>query len=305
MSNEKAKTINILLYDGNLNGVISIEDTSWNSGELYSAPRESITDLLKTEACNKFGVYLLLSDDMVYIGQSSDLSRRINQHTIGKEWWTSVLIFTTKDDSLTRTDIDYLEYILIEKANSTKGLNCDNKNKGNIPKVDKYRKVGLQQYLDEAMFLMELIGISIFKERKTKTDDSRKGLIDIQDTRAKLHLGKRVKKEAIEYIESKGIHLGKNITYAVKQDIKGEYWANPPVKYLDSDWWIILNNNLNQELIVLKVPARELTIDSNETRRLYLRKDRNAIDLKLDGDTLKEKYSAIDFSYYIVHRVGY
>ena len=129
MSNEKAKTINILLYDGNLNGVISIEDTSWNSGELYSAPRESITDLLKTEACNKFGVYLLLSDNMVYIGQSSDLSRRINQHTIGKEWWTSVLIFTTKDDSLTRTDIDYLEYILIEKANSTKGLNCDNKNK--------------------------------------------------------------------------------------------------------------------------------------------------------------------------------
>lgn len=59
-----AKAINLLLYDGNLCGVISIEDSSWNSGELYSAPRESVDDLLKTDACKKYGVYLLLSKDM-------------------------------------------------------------------------------------------------------------------------------------------------------------------------------------------------------------------------------------------------
>ena len=76
--NAQAKTINLLLYDGSLNGVISIEDSNWNSGELYSAPRESVADLLKTDACNKYGVYLLLSSDMVYVGQSSDLARRLN-----------------------------------------------------------------------------------------------------------------------------------------------------------------------------------------------------------------------------------
>lgn len=45
MSEDKAKSINLLLYEGNLNGVISIEDSKWNSGELYSAPRESIVEL--------------------------------------------------------------------------------------------------------------------------------------------------------------------------------------------------------------------------------------------------------------------
>lgn len=86
MPNARAKTINLLLYEGSLKGVISIADSSWNSGELYSAPRESVEDLLSTEACNKFGVYCLLSEEMVYVGQSSDLAKRIKQHIIGKEW---------------------------------------------------------------------------------------------------------------------------------------------------------------------------------------------------------------------------
>lgn len=98
----KQKTINLLLYEGDLEGVISIEDSSWNSGELYSAPRDSVSELLETDACKKYGVYLLLSKSMVYVGQSSDLSKRITQHTVGKDWWESVVILTTKDDSLTQ-----------------------------------------------------------------------------------------------------------------------------------------------------------------------------------------------------------
>ena len=189
MSTAKAKTINLLLYEGNLEGVISIEDSSWNSGELYSAPRSSVTDLIDTEACNKFGVYLLLSEDMVYVGQSSDLARRINQHMIGKDWWTSVVILTTKDDSLNRSDIDYLEHVLIDKATKNDRLDCDNRNKGNIPKVDKFRRIVLQQYLDEALFLMELIGISVFKDGKRREPNKEKVLIDTIDTKAKLRLG--------------------------------------------------------------------------------------------------------------------
>lgn len=31
----QAKIINMLLYDGELNGVIRIEDSNWNAGELF------------------------------------------------------------------------------------------------------------------------------------------------------------------------------------------------------------------------------------------------------------------------------
>lgn len=164
MSNAKAKTISLLLEDGTLKGVMCIEDSSWNSGELYSAPRESINELMSSDACKKFGVYLLLSEEMVYVGQSMDLATRIKQHLVGKEWWERAIVLTTKDDSLNRSDIDFLESVLIDKASENNKLDCDNKKKGNPQKVTKFRKVELEQYLEEAFLLMELIGVSVFSK---------------------------------------------------------------------------------------------------------------------------------------------
>ena len=134
MGSPKAKTVKILLDDGSLNGIINIVDSNWNTGEMYIAPRISIDKLLSSEACNKFGVYLLLSEDKVYVGQSSDLAKRVKQHIAGKSWWERVLILTTSDDSLTRSDIDYLEYYLIRKAKNSNKLDNENKNKGNYSK---------------------------------------------------------------------------------------------------------------------------------------------------------------------------
>ena len=165
MANAKAKTIQLLLYDGTLNGVINIADSAWNPGEMYVSPRNAVNELVSLD---KYGVYLLLSKDRVYVGQAQDLERRIKQHLTGKDWWERVVLLTTNNDSFTRSDIDYLESYLINKADKTQSLDSDNKNKGNDPKVDKFRKVNLDQYLDEALFLMELIGISVFGEERKK-----------------------------------------------------------------------------------------------------------------------------------------
>lgn len=171
MASTKAKTIQLLLYDGTLNGVINIADSAWNPGEMYASPRDAVNELVSLD---KYGVYLLLSDDRVYVGQAQDLERRIKQHLTGKDWWERVVLLTTQDDSFTRTDIDYLESVLIGKAEKAQSLDSDNKNKGNNPKVDKFRKVNLDQYLDEALFLMELIGITVFSNAKKRTSTKRK-----------------------------------------------------------------------------------------------------------------------------------
>ena len=163
--NAKAKTIQLLLYDGTLSGVINIADSAWNPGEMYASPREAVNELVSLD---KYGVYLLLSNERVYVGQAQDLERRIRQHLAGKDWWERVVLLTTQDDSFTRTDIDYLESVLIGKAEKAQSLDSDNKNKGNNPKVDKFRKVTLDQYLEEALFLMELIGVTVFSDSKKK-----------------------------------------------------------------------------------------------------------------------------------------
>lgn len=297
MSEAKQKTINLLLYDGDLSGVISMEASSWNSGELYSTPRESVDELLNTDACKKSGVYLLLSKNMVYVGQASDLAKRITQHKVGKDWWESVVILTTKDNSLTHSDIDYLEAVLIEKASRIGKLDIDNKNKGNPIKVDKYRKVFLEQYLEEALFLMRLIGITVFAVNTQPT---------LFDIKTKLSLGKRSKAEAITYLNKKGFSVDKKATYAVKND-KGEYWANPQKKLLSDDWWIILNDNKKMELLVLNIPEGTLQADEyNNGDGLYVRTDKpNLLDINIIADTLIDRKSGISFLAYLIKRVSY
>ena len=160
----KTKTIKMLLYDGTLNGVMNISDSAWESGKMYSAPRESISDLASRADCKKYGVYLLLSDQQVYVGQASDLERRTKQHMTDKDWWAQVILMTTKDDSFNASDIDYLEARLIDIAEKAGKLNSDNKKRGNPQKVDEFRQAELEQYLEEALFLLELIGIKVFKK---------------------------------------------------------------------------------------------------------------------------------------------
>jgi len=303
VANAKAKTINLLLYEGNLEGVISIEDSNWNAGELYSAPRQSVDELLKTDACKKYGVYLLLSKDKIYVGQASDLSQRISQHIIGKDWWDNVLILTTTDDSFDHADIDYLESALIEKAQHTDHLECENKTKGNKPKIKKFREVSLEQYLEEALFLMQLIGIGVFSGVYTH----RKGgaLINQIDIKTTLSLGKRTKTEALQFLRDRGHKFDKNTNYAGKKNTAGVYWINPNKSVLQKDWTIILNDVDTFNLIILSIPANTLSV-TGKKQVLRCRSDKpDLMDMHIDSKTLIERKSGIDFSAFIKERVSY
>ena len=158
----KAKTIKMLLYDGDLSGVMKISNSAWHSGTMYSAPRNSIEKLIKRDDCKKCGVYLLLSYEQVYVGQARDLERRTKQHLADKDWWETVILMTTNDDSFNASDIDYLESRLIDMAMEVGIADSDNKRRGNPRKVDEFRQVELEQYLEEALLLLQLIGVRAF-----------------------------------------------------------------------------------------------------------------------------------------------
>jgi hypothetical protein len=303
----KAKTINLLLNDGSLNGVISMEDSSLNKGELYSAPRESVEDLVSTDVCSRYGVYLLLSEDMVYIGQASDLARRIKQHIIGKSWWERVVILTTSDDSLNRADLDYIESVLIAKASSVGRLDCDNKNVGNKQKLSKFREVEIQQYLEEALFLLELIGINVFKptQQKSHVTASSKLIPTVANT-TESQRAIREKKEAISFLEAKGIVIGKQTNYAKRGDTKAEYWINPQRTVVDKDWYLVLNNQFKCELTVLHIPANSFVIGADNCEGLIVRGDNpSRIELNISDETLIDRTSKCSFKEYEIARINY
>lgn len=308
MTRAKAKTIKLLLSEGTLKGVIRMEDSSWNAGELFSAPRESVDSLIKSDACKKFGVYLLLSSDMVYVGQSSDLTKRIKQHLLGKDWWERVVVLTTSSDSLTRTDIDYLESVLIAKALESKKLDCDNKNKGNNPKIDIFRQVELDQYIDEALFMLELIGITVFTN-DTKEESGKKTIISSVVKTSGKNKEIRAKKEAKEFLEENGLQVGKKYNYAKLQEPDNgpnAFWMNPRVEVLEEEWMFILNNQIKHELIAVKVPAKTLPQELNKAGCFYVRKDKPYyLDVNIEEESLVDRRSKFDFTKYIIKRIMY
>lgn len=302
---DKAKVINLLLSDGSLNGIMRVEDSSWYLGEMYSAPRDKIDELLKTNACNKFGIYLLLSSDTVYVGQSIHLKKRIKEHILGKDWWEKAILLTTKDDSFSNDDIDYLESVLINKAFELGSLDVDNKTKGNFSKVHDFRREILNQYLEEAMFLIALVGNNVFVEKKGKNKN--KNLITPEKPLSSEQIDLRAKGEVIKFVNEQNIKVGKNRSYAKLQEKKNCFWINPVVEFLENEWWLLLNNQRDKTIHVLKIPANTFDVKYPCVRgHLVNRKDKpQYIDLNLDCNTFVDLRSGCDFSSYLIKSFKY
>lgn len=254
----KTKTIKMLLYDGTLNGVMNLSDSAWESGKMYSAPRESIGDLISRADCKKYGVYFLLSDQQVYVGQASDLERRTKQHMIDKDWWTQVILMTTKDDSFNASDIDYLEARLIDIAEKAGKLNSNNKKKGNPQKVDEFRQAELEQYLEEALFLLELIGIKVFKKDIKKT---RKAMRTAQIVSTKQNEETQMRRpqttnQTVPPLPSEDLKIGEYVYTAMQNLAESGFSFDPDqITEMTTSDWSKATFHTNKPFIKLYIPG--------------------------------------------------
>lgn len=301
----RLKVMKLLLQDGTLEGLLTVDDSSWNNGTFLSCPRENIESLLSQDEVNRYGVYLLLSESKVYVGQSTQLKQRIEQHILGKDWWQRVIVLTTKTDSLNKSDIDYLESVLIEKSVICGTLDSENKNKGNKQKVDKFRKAELDEYLDEALFILELIGVTVFSKAKTKKQNT---IIPSIKAIPAEELEIRCKSEVISFLKSNGIIIKtKYVSYAKLQDKTDCFWNNARAEETGKDWTLVLNNQIKKTIYVLEIPANSFEFsESPESGKICLRKDKQYyMDLNIDAITFIDKKSSIDFSKFIVNKIRY
>lgn len=297
---KRAKVIKLLLEDGSLNGIVNIAEEEW-IGEFFSASRDNAKELMKNEACSRWGIYLLLSKTCVYIGQSKNLQQRIGQHLLGKDWWETVAILTTKDDTFNKSDIDYLENILIEKAKELNTLDVDNIKKGNPAKVDKFRSVTLDQYLEESLFLLEFIGVEVFSDKKRN-----KNIQKIVPSNSEKNIELRAKSEVVKYVVSYGVNLNKFLSYAKYQENKQAFWANPKVDFLNEGFSLVLNNQIKNKIYVMNIPGNTMKCAyPREEGKLITRKDKkHYLDLLIDGETFIDK-SGVSFKEYIVKTIEY
>lgn len=139
------RSIRIYLADGSPSGIRHVEIANW-SGQAIACPRSRFVELTKWDEAKRPGVYFLFekqnsdSENRVYIGESENVIKRLSDHDRNKDFWNEVVIFTSKDENLTKSHIKYLESRLVSigiEADRYKMENLNTPTESNLPRADK------------------------------------------------------------------------------------------------------------------------------------------------------------------------
>jgi hypothetical protein len=139
-------------------------------------PRSSIETFAKREAASKPGVYLLVGVDphdptvkRVYVGEGDPVLPRLRNHVANKEFWTQAIVFTSKDDYLTKTQIQFLEAAVLEKLKVAVRSLVDNSNSPGLPNISEAERSEVEHFLEVMSLLLASVGIDILEPRSATT----------------------------------------------------------------------------------------------------------------------------------------
>src|SRR5690625_2656874 len=142
-------------------------------------PRTKLMDFLARNESKKPGSYILLGNSIenpdktiVYVGEGESVDSRLKSHSRGnkkKDFWEEAIVFTSKDDYITKTQIQYLEseiYRLIDQAGKAELENNQIPSSQNLSEVDTAE---MQHFLSAIKLILSSVGIDILEPKRIET----------------------------------------------------------------------------------------------------------------------------------------
>lgn len=164
-----ATTIYTYLHNDDLNGsrIVSMDDCMC---KLYDIKRDDSTFLRDFNAeLNKPALYILINEasKKAYIGETDDFIKRISQHITKKDFWEEVLVFVgSNEDTLSKTEVQYLEFLAYNKAKETLSYDIsENTQTPKNPHMNVMQKGKTDKFFKYVQFLSKFIGCGIFEKR--------------------------------------------------------------------------------------------------------------------------------------------
>lgn len=171
MINVNGKLLRYFLVEGKPNGLRTVELSNMTIyGTIF--PRTKLNLFEKRDSANKPGVYLLLGTDVdnpdqqvIYIGEGDPVLPRLKRHSANKDFWTEVIVFTSKDEYLTKTQIQYLEAELIVQAKGAYKAKLDNTNSPTKPNISEVDKSEVEQFIEGIKLVLSSLGYDFLEPR--------------------------------------------------------------------------------------------------------------------------------------------
>ena len=152
------RSIRIFLADGSPTGLRHVEIANW-TGQALACPRSRFSELSKWEESKRPGVYFLFEsssseNNLAYIGESEDVFKRLADHDRKKEFWNEVIIFTSKDENLTKGHIKYLESRLVEVSKSADRYQLENGNTPTRSTLLRADTAAMEEFIDNIRLIL-------------------------------------------------------------------------------------------------------------------------------------------------------
>ncbi|MBK1883361.1 GIY-YIG nuclease family protein [Luteolibacter pohnpeiensis] len=170
------KQLRLFLPDGSASGPRYYELVNW-TGQAVLMPVSRIKDLVSGEwpEFERPGVYLVRGESQeghhcAYIGESENVAKRVQGHpaTLGFDV-TELLLFSSKDDNLTKSHVLWLESALIELATYAKRIKLTNSTAPITKALSKAELATMLEFLENLKLVAQTAGFHFLERAKVRS----------------------------------------------------------------------------------------------------------------------------------------
>ena len=163
MTPHRPYSIKIFLPNGDPDGLRTIEKSNW-SGCGIVVPRSLFGEARQRKELARTGVYVLVGPPegsglpRIYVGEGDPIRPRLEKHASEKDFWTSCIAFTSKDENLNKAHVQQLEARLIALAAQAKRCTLDNGNVPQLPSLSESDAADAEGFRAEMLLCFPLLG---------------------------------------------------------------------------------------------------------------------------------------------------
>lgn len=162
------KSIRVYPADASAAGIRYAEVVNW-TGQAVACPRSRLGELPSWPEASKPGVYFLFearlgdSKPLAYVGESENVAERLTSHDRAKEFWNEVVVFTSKDENLTKAHVKFLESTLLSLAKAADRYELENGNTPPMSSLPRADRDAMAEFTENIRMVLGTLGYPVLE----------------------------------------------------------------------------------------------------------------------------------------------
>lgn len=160
-------SLRVFVPSGDPTGVlIATRDDGIGKATIFSRPL--LGEVRGRKEWHLPGVYLLVGQSKLYVGEGDPVGKRLEDHAAKKPFWDRALFFTA-DNRLNKAHIQHLESKLVKLAQEAEATTLDNGNSPQPPALGEEEYAFAENILADLLLMLPLLGFTQFEATEGET----------------------------------------------------------------------------------------------------------------------------------------